>query len=102
VFSFGRNGVRLGRNPQPRTPSIRAAAIPSPLLIIMDKLGRIRLIHNGYDRSEPLKPELVKETFGAWQEGWVRVVVRAELLEGFWGLWRSIIINVYAAATSNL
>jgi len=69
VFSFGRNGVRLGRNPQPRTPSIRAAAIPSPLLIIMDKLGRIRLIHNGYDRSEPLKLELAKEIENLLKEG---------------------------------
>ena len=32
-----------------------------PLLIIMDKSGRIRLIHNGYDGSEPLQRELSKE-----------------------------------------
>jgi peroxiredoxin len=32
-----------------------------PSLIIMDKLGRIRLVHNGYDRSEPLQRELSKE-----------------------------------------
>ena len=32
-----------------------------PLLIIMDKSGRIRLVHNGYDGSEPLQRELSKE-----------------------------------------
>lgn len=32
-----------------------------PSLIIMDKLGRTRLVHNGYDRSEPLQRELSKE-----------------------------------------
>ncbi len=32
-----------------------------PLLVIMDKLGCVRLVHVGYDRSEPLEPELVKE-----------------------------------------
>jgi len=40
-----------------------------PLLIIMDKLGRIRLIHNGYDRSEPLKLELAKEIENLLKEG---------------------------------
>jgi hypothetical protein len=32
-----------------------------PLLIILDKSGRIRLVHDGYDRSEPLQRELSKE-----------------------------------------
>jgi len=31
-----------------------------PFLIIMDESGRVRLVHNGYDRSEPLQPELSK------------------------------------------
>jgi thiol-disulfide isomerase/thioredoxin len=31
-----------------------------PFLIIMDKFGRVRLVHNGYDRSEPLQSELSK------------------------------------------
>jgi len=32
-----------------------------PLLIILDKSGRIRLVHSGYDGSEPLQRELSKE-----------------------------------------
>ncbi len=32
-----------------------------PSLIILDKSGRIRLVHEGYDRSEPLQRELSKE-----------------------------------------
>lgn len=32
-----------------------------PFLVIMDKSGHIRLAHSGYDRSEPLQPELAKE-----------------------------------------
>jgi thiol-disulfide isomerase/thioredoxin len=32
-----------------------------PLLIILDKSGRIRLVHDGYDGSEPLQRELSKE-----------------------------------------
>ena len=32
-----------------------------PSLIVIDKFGRIRLIHNGYDRSERLQPELSQE-----------------------------------------
>ena len=31
-----------------------------PFLVILDKLGHIRLLHNGYDRSEPLQTELSK------------------------------------------
>lgn len=40
-----------------------------PLLIIVDKLGRIRLVHNGYDRAEPLQPELSKEIEALLNEG---------------------------------
>lgn len=40
-----------------------------PLLIIIDKVGRIRLVHNGYDRSEPLQPELSKEIQTLLKEG---------------------------------
>jgi len=40
-----------------------------PLLIIIDKSGRIRLVHNGYDRSEPLQPELSKEIETLLNEG---------------------------------
>ena len=32
-----------------------------PFLVIMDKSGHIRIVHNGYDKSEPLQPELAKE-----------------------------------------
>jgi len=32
-----------------------------PSLIIIDKSGRIRLVHTGYDRSEQLQGELSKE-----------------------------------------
>jgi thiol-disulfide isomerase/thioredoxin len=32
-----------------------------PFLVIMDKSGHIRLVHSGYDRAEPLQPELAKE-----------------------------------------
>ncbi len=31
-----------------------------PFLVILDKLGQIRLVHRGYDRSEPLQTELSK------------------------------------------
>lgn len=40
-----------------------------PLLIIIDKVGRIRLVHNGYDRSEPLQAELSKEIQALLKEG---------------------------------
>jgi hypothetical protein len=32
-----------------------------PSLLLMDPLGRIRLVHTGYDRSEPLQSDLSKE-----------------------------------------
>jgi thiol-disulfide isomerase/thioredoxin len=40
-----------------------------PFLVIMDKSGRIRLVHSGYDRSEPLQPELAKEIKALLNEG---------------------------------
>ncbi|HYL72558.1 MAG TPA: TlpA disulfide reductase family protein [Bryobacteraceae bacterium] len=40
-----------------------------PFLIIMDKLGRVRLVHNGYDRSEPLQSELSKVIEALLNEG---------------------------------
>ena len=40
-----------------------------PFLVIMDKSGHIRLVHNGYDRSEPLQPELAKEIKALLNEG---------------------------------
>ena len=40
-----------------------------PLLVIMDKSGRVRLVHIGYDRSEPLQPELAKEIETLLKEG---------------------------------
>ncbi len=40
-----------------------------PFLVIMDKSGHIRLVHNGYDRSEPLQPELAKEIEALLNEG---------------------------------
>jgi hypothetical protein len=32
-----------------------------PSLLVTDRLGRIRLVHTGYDRSEPLQSDLSKE-----------------------------------------
>ena len=40
-----------------------------PFLIIMDKFGRVRLVHSGYDLSEPLQPELSKEIEALLNEG---------------------------------
>lgn len=40
-----------------------------PFLIIMDKFGRVRLVHNGYDRSEPLQSELSKVIEALLNEG---------------------------------
>lgn len=40
-----------------------------PFLVIMDKSGHIRLVHSGYDRSEPLQPELSKEIKALLTEG---------------------------------
>ena len=40
-----------------------------PFLVIMDKLGRVRLVHNGYDRSEPLQSELSKVIEALLNEG---------------------------------
>ncbi len=40
-----------------------------PFLVILDKSGHIRLVHTGYDRSEPLQPELVKEIKALLNEG---------------------------------
>ena len=40
-----------------------------PFLVIMDKSGHIRLVHDGYDRSEPLQPELAKEIEALLNEG---------------------------------
>jgi len=40
-----------------------------PFLVIMDKSGHIRLVHSGYDRSEPLQPELAKEIKALLNEG---------------------------------
>ena len=40
-----------------------------PFLVIMDKSGHIRLVHIGYDRSEPLQPELAKEINSLLNEG---------------------------------
>ena len=40
-----------------------------PFLVIMDKSGHIRLVHNGYDRSEPLQPELAKEIKALLNDG---------------------------------
>ena len=40
-----------------------------PFLIIMDKSGRVRLVHSGYDRSEPLQPALAKEIKALLNEG---------------------------------
>lgn len=40
-----------------------------PFLVIMDKSGHIRLVHTGYDRSEPLQPELAKEIKALLNEG---------------------------------
>jgi hypothetical protein len=42
-----------------------------PFLVIMDKSGHIRLVHSGYDRSEPLQPELAKEIEALLNEGYV-------------------------------
>jgi thiol-disulfide isomerase/thioredoxin len=40
-----------------------------PFLVIMDKSGHIRLVHSGYDRAEPLQPELAKEIKALLNEG---------------------------------
>ena len=40
-----------------------------PFLVIMDKSGHIRLVHSGYDYSEPLQPQLAKEIESLLNEG---------------------------------
>jgi thiol-disulfide isomerase/thioredoxin len=40
-----------------------------PFLVIMDKSGRIRLVHRGYDGSEPLQTELSREIETLLNEG---------------------------------
>ncbi len=40
-----------------------------PFLVIMDKSGHIRLVHTGYDRSEPFQAELAREIQALLNEG---------------------------------
>ena len=58
---MAKNGYTLpiGFMPEQSTDAFGADGFPS--VVVIDKSGRIRLLHQGFDRSEPLQSELTSE-----------------------------------------